>query len=55
MMTLDSLSRTVDDLVKALLVEMHKQGLTTLTEEEIEKVESILIGAMARSGFLGDK
>jgi len=51
-MTVDGIQAIVDHVVKALLAALHERGCVALDEEEIEKVEAVIIRSLAKSGVL---
>jgi hypothetical protein len=54
-MTADRIRDTVDHMIKMMLVTLDSEGYATLSEEDIEKVESILVDSLTRNGLLDDR
>jgi hypothetical protein len=51
-MTLDEIKIVVDQATDAMLGALRERGCDRLNVEELEKVEAIIIGSLARSGLL---
>lgn len=52
-MTLNNLTRTVEELRKALDAALVKEGCARLDDDEWEKIEEVLIASLAKTGLLG--
>jgi hypothetical protein len=50
--SIDELGGIIDRAVKSLLISLRESGCETLDEVEIELVEAIILGSIARSGVM---
>jgi hypothetical protein len=50
--SIDELRGIIDRAVKALLISLRESGCATLDEVEIELVEAIILGSIAKSGVM---